>query len=194
MTPTNDEFGWLKKKAREAWELFLGLCVFYGTLAGPMDTARLLGLSAEGAAFRDWCFALHPLGGIGFIVLYLIAGFAETVLVFSIPYAFWEYRNQIRQGFRRVFQHRKPKGRFRVFVFFRKRRKNTKAPPAPKAPNALETAFALFGLVPGTGKTEFDLRYRELMRRIHPDAAGPNDLARQLNQARDVIYAAYNWT
>lgn len=56
-----------------------------------------------------------------------------------------------------------------------------------------DDALVLLGLSRNSTKAEFITRYRDLMRRVHPDQAGPNDIARRVNEAREVIAARKGW-
>lgn len=65
--------------------------------------------------------------------------------------------------------------------------------PFAQKPDPLTCAMQLLGLKQGFTKDEFETRYRTLMKGVHPDVAGPNELARQLNEARDIIRRAKPW-
>lgn len=65
--------------------------------------------------------------------------------------------------------------------------------PFARAPDPLTSAMQLLGLTRPFTKQEFETRYRTLMKGVHPDVAGPNALARQLNEARDVIRKTKAW-
>jgi hypothetical protein len=56
-------------------------------------------------------------------------------------------------------------------------------------------ACAVFGLSPDGMFTERDLkeRYGAMIRAVHPDIVGPNALAAQVNQARDLIRKRKGW-
>lgn len=62
----------------------------------------------------------------------------------------------------------------------------------PKA-DPFTRAVHLFGLPESFGKADLEKRYRTLMRGVHPDIAGPNELAQQLNEARDLINRRMGW-
>jgi hypothetical protein len=67
--------------------------------------------------------------------------------------------------------------------------------PAP-ARDPFSTACSLIGL-PADGKfteSEFTARYRALMKGLHPDVAGPNELAAQVNAACGVIKKRKGWS
>src|SRR5690606_23752829 len=63
----------------------------------------------------------------------------------------------------------------------------------PDAPGSLEEAFALFGLPASCDQSSFETRYRELIKQVHPDRAGPNGLATRLNEARALIRTQKGW-
>lgn len=58
---------------------------------------------------------------------------------------------------------------------------------------SLDDAFALLGLSATCGREEFEARYRDLMKQVHPDRAGPNGMATQLNEARALIRKQKGW-
>ncbi len=57
----------------------------------------------------------------------------------------------------------------------------------------LDEAIKLLGLPERFTKADLERRYKELMKRVHPDVVGPNDLARQLNEARALIKKRKGW-
>lgn len=57
----------------------------------------------------------------------------------------------------------------------------------------LAEAFELFDLPVHSTKVEFEARYRALMKQVHPDIAGPNGMARKLNEARLHIRVKKGW-
>jgi hypothetical protein len=71
---------------------------------------------------------------------------------------------------------------------------DARAQDTPEPANTLEQAFALFGLAADCGREEFERRYRELIKQVHPDRAGPNAMATQLNEARTLIRKQKGWT
>lgn len=58
---------------------------------------------------------------------------------------------------------------------------------------SLDDAFALLGLSVTCRREEFEARYRDLMKQVHPDRAGPNGMATQLNEARALIRKQKGW-
>lgn len=75
-----------------------------------------------------------------------------------------------------------------------KQKKNTEAPPQP-ACDPFKDACATLGL-PENGtftEAEFKQRYGTMIRAVHPDIAGRNALATQVNQARDLIRKRKGW-
>lgn len=54
-------------------------------------------------------------------------------------------------------------------------------------------AEILLGLNQNYGSQELTNRYRALMKQVHPDVAGPNDIARRLTEARDLIRGRRGW-
>lgn len=79
----------------------------------------------------------------------------------------------------------------------REERKERAAPPPPPPPRmTVESALRLFGIADGPDLTAaaFEERFRRLMRAVHPDIVGANDLARQLNEARDFIRKQKRWS
>lgn len=67
------------------------------------------------------------------------------------------------------------------------------APAPPPPPDPLEWAIGLLGLAPAFTRDDLESRYRRLMKGVHPDAAGPNALAEQLNRARALINERKGW-
>lgn len=57
----------------------------------------------------------------------------------------------------------------------------------PSAEMDEATAWAVLGLEPGADEEAIRAAHRRLMSRLHPDHGGSEFLARQLNQARDVL-------
>ena len=67
-------------------------------------------------------------------------------------------------------------------------------PPAP-APDPFAAACKIIGL-PASGnftEAEFKARYRALMKEVHPDIAGPNERAAQVNAASMLIKKRKGW-
>lgn len=60
-------------------------------------------------------------------------------------------------------------------------------PPPPSGRMSVKEALEVLGL--GADATDDDVRaaYRELMKKVHPDAGGTNALAARVRQARDVL-------
>src|SRR5690606_27800108 len=61
------------------------------------------------------------------------------------------------------------------------------APQAPAARMARERALEVLGVAEGASEREINDRYRELMRRVHPDRGGSAYLATELNEAKRVL-------
>jgi DnaJ family protein C protein 19 len=56
-----------------------------------------------------------------------------------------------------------------------------------------EDAEILLGLGKGYALPDLTARYRALIKQVHPDIAGPNDIARRVTAARDLITARRGW-
>jgi adenine specific DNA methylase Mod len=54
-------------------------------------------------------------------------------------------------------------------------------------------AEILLGLEKSYTTQELTTKYRTLMKQVHPDIAGPNDIARRLTEARDLIKGRRGW-
>jgi hypothetical protein len=65
--------------------------------------------------------------------------------------------------------------------------------PFKMSADPLKDAEALLGLEIGYTAQDLTSRYRALMRQMHPDIAPPNDIARRITDARDIIIAAKGW-
>lgn len=63
----------------------------------------------------------------------------------------------------------------------------------PASTDAYRDAVSLLGLKNGFDEAELECRFRELMKRVHPDKAGPNDLATKVNLARTLIKERMGW-
>lgn len=50
-----------------------------------------------------------------------------------------------------------------------------------------DQAFSILGLSEGASDTEINERYRQLMRKVHPDQGGSGYLATQLNEAKRTL-------
>ncbi len=56
-----------------------------------------------------------------------------------------------------------------------------------------EDAEILLGLEKGYAMKDLTARYRALMKHVHPDIAGPNDIARRVGAARDIVSVRKGW-
>ncbi len=72
-------------------------------------------------------------------------------------------------------------------------RQREEAEPAAQA-DPYEAALDVLGLSEPFTKRELNERYRKLMKGVHPDVAGPNALAEQVNDARDIVMKRRGWT
>lgn len=61
------------------------------------------------------------------------------------------------------------------------------ARPATRAGMTRERALEVLGVPEGASDEEIKNRYKELMRRVHPDRGGSSYLATELNEARRVL-------
>ncbi|MFS2317996.1 hypothetical protein RMQ97_08665 [Maricaulis sp. D1M11] len=69
-------------------------------------------------------------------------------------------------------------------------RTGTRTPP-PAAPKTAglsrQEAFATLGLEPGADEIAIRAAHRHLMKQVHPDAGGTPELARRVQDARDLL-------
>jgi hypothetical protein len=65
----------------------------------------------------------------------------------------------------------------------------------PSGDDPFAAACKILGLseAGGFSQAEFKARYQTVIKAVHPDAIGPNALASQVNEARDVIKARKGW-
>lgn len=64
------------------------------------------------------------------------------------------------------------------------------SPPPPNArsgPMTVKEALDVLGLDAGASDADVHAAYRELMKKVHPDAGGTNALAARVRQARDAL-------
>ena len=61
------------------------------------------------------------------------------------------------------------------------------APRPPQARMSRQEAYQVLGLQPGANVDEIRAAHRRLMAKLHPDKGGVDHLARQVNEARDVL-------
>ena len=61
------------------------------------------------------------------------------------------------------------------------------APRPPPARMSRQEAYQVLGLQPGANVGEIRAAHRRLMAKLHPDKGGVPHLARQVNEARDVL-------
>ena len=57
----------------------------------------------------------------------------------------------------------------------------------------LAEAYALLGLTASRTQKELETQYRNLMKKVHPDAGGTQALAARVNQAKDLIMKQKGW-
>lgn len=66
--------------------------------------------------------------------------------------------------------------------------------PLTSSSDSFKDAVAFLGLKDGFDQKALNARFGALMKQVHPDVAGPNDIARRLNEAREIIRARKGWT
>lgn len=59
-------------------------------------------------------------------------------------------------------------------------------PQPERSPDEMR-ALAVLGLDPGASQEEIRVAHRRLLRNVHPDHGGTDELARRVNEARDVL-------
>jgi hypothetical protein len=106
-----------------------------------------------------------------------------------------EEREAIRAIYKKEFA-----GEFASFGQFRRyyRWVNAQEFTDPRKPLSVSSdgfrdAVAFLGLPNGFDEKALTSRFGVLMKQVHPDIAGPNDIARRLNEARDIIRARKGW-
>ena len=57
----------------------------------------------------------------------------------------------------------------------------------PSRPMPVDEAYLVLGLTSGPARDEVISAYRRLMKRLHPDQGGAAYLARQVNEAKDIL-------
>lgn len=110
----------------------------------------------------------------------------------------WAERQELRRLYREEFADE-----FDSFKEFKRRlndpdpeeeEEEEKArPQEPPKVDPYAASIRLLGLTDNFTRKDLEDRYRKLMRGVHPDVAGPNELATQINQARDLIKRRKGW-
>ena len=70
-------------------------------------------------------------------------------------------------------------------TFGDEQRDSARAPASPRM--SVREALEVLGLGPEASDDDVRAAYRELMKKVHPDAGGTNALAARVRQARDVL-------
>jgi hypothetical protein len=87
-------------------------------------------------------------------------------------------------------------GSYEEFVrSFENGAKESAAAPEAGSADPFRAACRTLGLpeAGGFSQAEFKARYQTMIKAVHPDAIGPNALASQVNEARDLIKARKGW-
>jgi hypothetical protein len=103
--------------------------------------------------------------------------------------ALWHEQRELRRMYRQDYAGDFPSYR----AFLRHWRALRKREQAASEADPLEQAIRLMGLPENFTRDDLKQRFRTLIDRIHPDKAGPNELAAQLIAAYTLICKRKNW-
>jgi len=171
---------------------------------GGTGLALLWGLRKIKAWVLRCSVALARLLGLAALWLAQILGewLWDVYATLVIRFAQWRYeRRELRRLYREEYAADFPS--YRAFLRFYRAIENGEDPDAQRggrhdggqaAPDPLEAAIRLLGLPENFTNADLKRRFRTLIKGVHPDAVGPNELATQLNDAYTLIKERKGWT
>jgi hypothetical protein len=185
-----------------------GLCMLLVGVMAVVSAGSLLALALLDLlvwALRTSAATALLLGHLMFWPLHVLAGVLRDILEDVTAYvaAQWRERRELRQLYREDFARDFPT--FRDFLRFYRAIENGEDPDtqrdgrqhtgqAAPAPDPVEAAVRLLGLSDDFTSDDLKRRFRTLIKGVHPDVVGPNELATQLNDAHALIKEKKGWT
>jgi hypothetical protein len=182
-----------------------GFCILLAIAVaiGGTGLALLWGLRKLKAWALRASVALAGLLGLAMLWVGLILGelLWDAYATQVVRLAQWRYeQRELRRLYREEYAADFPS--YRAFLrFYRavekgedpnaQRGGNTQAGQA--APDPVEAAMRLLGLPEEFTKADLQRRFRTLIKGVHPDVVGPNELATQLNDANALIKERKGW-
>jgi hypothetical protein len=168
------------------------LLVALAPVLGPLRNQLRSAVSPLIALARWACFSALP-GLWRRAVSPVIARAVRLAQALQFEWMLWRtYRAEFRGAFA---SYREFKREFNARMNASSSGSERNDPPAP-APDPFAAACKVMGL-PAGGKfteAEFKTRYRALMKEVHPDIAGPNERAAQVNAASMEIKKRKGWS
>lgn len=189
-----------------------GLCMLLVGVMAVVGTGTLLAralLDFLVWALRTSAVTALLLGHLMFWPLHVLAAVLRDILEDAISYiaAQLRERRELRRLYRKDFARDFPT--FRAFLRFYRAVARGEDPeytdddPWSQRWRARETAsgidpykaaLRLLGLPEEFSKADLQRRFRTLIKGVHPDVVGPNELATQLNDANALIKERKGWT
>ena len=192
----------------------LGLWLAYGLAGFSVLLAVAVAIYAAGVALlrglgKVKAWALQTGGAIarllGLAMLWLAQVLGELLwdayATQLVRLTEWRYeQRELRRIYREEFAERFPS--YRAFLRFYRAIENGDDPgtrrderqhPTQAATDPVEAAIRLLGLREGFTRDDLKQRFRTLVKGIHPDMVGPNELATQLINAYTLINERKGW-
>ena len=183
-----------------------GFCVLLAlaVAVGSAGLAVLWGLRRAKAWVLRTSVAIARLLGLAALFLAQILGelLWDVYATQLVHFAEWRYeQRELRRLYREEYAADFPS--YRAFLRFYRAIEKGEDPGAQRdgskaagqaAPDPVEAAIRLLGLPESFTSDDLKRRYRALIKGIHPDLVGPNELATQLNDAHALIKERKGWT